>query len=79
MEARKASDVHQFNISLAEKEVNAVTLCNTLKEVSLTTRNLRKKVTLNCIDVTSITNNSTISTLSRPLGEPATKKIKMFH
>ena len=76
--AKRASDVHHFNLSLAEKEANAMTLYNTSKESMLAARNPRK-IAPHSIDVTSTTNNSIVSTLSKPSGEPSAKKMKTYH
>ena len=77
--AKKASDVHQFNLSLAEKEANAMALYTHSKEASLAARNPRLPVSPPTTDVTLTTNNSIMSTLSKPSSEPMAKKAKTYH
>ena len=71
--------MHQFNLSLAEKEANAMALYTHSKEASLAARNPRLPVSPPTTDVTLTTNNSIMSTLSKPSSEPMAKKAKTYH
>lgn len=77
--AKRAEDVHHFNLSLAEKESDAMLLYNSSKEASLSARNPTKKHSPSSMELSLTPNSSVVSTLSKPSGEIGSKKRKLFH
>ena len=77
--AKRAEDVHHFNLSLAEKESDAMLLYNSSKAASLSARNPTKKHSPSSMELSLTPNSSVVSTLSKPSGEIGSKKQKLFH
>lgn len=76
--AKRAEDLHNFNLSLAEKESNAMLLYNASKDASLSARNPKKHSPSN-MELSLTPNSSVVSTISKPSGEVGMKRQKVYH
>ena len=77
--AKRAEDVHHFNLSLAEIESDAMLLYNSSKAASLSARNPTKKKHSSSSRELSLTpNSSVVSTLSKPSVKMAPKSENYF-